>query len=54
MTRMLVIITAALAILWVPSQAAWPRTSATASLAGRQVQSHELLKRDRFSGIALR
>lgn len=54
MTRTLVIITAALLTVWIPSQAARLGDHGPATLAAPAAPTHGMLQQNRFSGIALR
>ena len=54
MTRMLVIIAAALVTVWIPSEAARLGDHASAAQAGQAGPMHELTVQNRFAGTALR
>lgn len=54
MIRMLVIITAVLGVLWLPSEAARLDHHGHAAHIEISPQVHDLLPRDRYSAIALR
>lgn len=54
MTRMLVIIAAALVTAWIPSEAARLGDHLSAVQVGQAASPHELTPQNRFAGIALR
>ena len=54
MTRMLVIIAAALVTAWIPSEAARLADHSPATHVEQAASPHELTLQNRFAGIALR